>query len=85
MYEKFTSISGYVSMNCSQLVKMVSEPEEWLAFANYLEDIKTLRESFIRSEIIYVPRKQNSKADSLARSVRKQLSFVVHMDQDLPE
>ena len=66
------------------MVKMVSEPEEWPAFANYLEDIKTLRESFIRSEIIYVPRTQNSKADSLARSVRKQPSFVVHMDQDLP-
>ncbi|KAF3599423.1 hypothetical protein F2Q69_00032718 [Brassica cretica] len=27
---------------------------------------------------------QNSKADSLARSVWKQSSFVVHMDQDLP-
>ena len=28
---------------------------------------------------------QNSRADSLARSVRKQPSFVVHMDQHLPE
>ncbi|WZZ34029.1 hypothetical protein YC2023_017430 [Brassica napus] len=42
------------------------------------------REFFFRSEIIYVLRTQNSKADSLARSVRKQPSFVVHMDQDLP-
>ena len=70
--------------NCSQLVKMVSEPEEWSAFANYLEDIKTLKESFTRSEIIYVPLTKNSKADSLARSARKQLSFVVHMDSDHP-
>ena len=67
--------------NCSQLVKMVLEPEEWPAFASYLEDIKTLKESFISLDIIHVPRTQNSKADSLAHSARKQPSFVVHMDQ----
>ena len=71
--------------DCSQLVKMILEPEEWpAAFASYLEDIKILKEIFLQSEIIYVPRTQNSKADNLARSVRKQLFFVVHMDQDLP-
>ena len=68
----------------SQLVKIVSEPEELSAFASYLEDIKILKESFLRSKIIYVPRTQNSKADSLARSIRKQPSFVVHMDANLP-
>ena len=69
--------------DCSQLVKMISEPKEWLAFTNYMEDIKILKEDFTRSEIIYIPRTQNSRADSLARSVRKEPSFVVHMDQDL--
>nr|VDD24480.1 unnamed protein product [Brassica oleracea] len=44
----------------------------------------TLKESFLRSEIVQVPRTQNTKADSLARSVRKQPSFVVYMDQHLP-
>ena len=48
-------------MNSSQLVKMVSEPEEWPAFASYLEDLKILEESFLQSEIIYVPRAQNTK------------------------
>ena len=71
---------GTFATDCSQLMKMLSEPEEMPAFANYLENIKTLRKSFIRPEIIYVPKMQNSKADSLTRSVRKQLSFVVHMD-----
>ena len=70
--------------DCSQVVKMVSEPDELTAFANNLEDIKTLRESFLTSEIIHVPRTQNLRADSLACSVRKQLSFVVHMDAELP-
>ena len=70
--------------NCSQLVKMVSEPKEWPAFANYLEDIKILKESFPSSMIIHVPRTQNSKADNLARSVRSQPSYVVSMDAESP-
>ncbi|WZZ40520.1 hypothetical protein YC2023_036779 [Brassica napus] len=70
--------------DCSQLVKMVSEPEEWPAFETYLEDIKLLRRSFFNSDIIHVPRTGNQRADSLARSARKQLSFVVHMDVELP-
>ncbi|KAL0670310.1 hypothetical protein Bca4012_033014 [Brassica carinata] len=60
----------------------------WLStlegFDDYLEYIKTLKESFTRSEIIYVPRTQNSKVDSLARSARNQLSFIVYMDSDHP-
>ena len=72
------------STNCSQLVKMVSKPEEWPAFESYLEDIKRLRRSFFNSEIIHVPRTANLKADNLARSARKQPSSVVHMDVELP-
>uniref|UniRef100_A0A0D3E9F7 RNase H type-1 domain-containing protein n=1 Tax=Brassica oleracea var. oleracea TaxID=109376 RepID=A0A0D3E9F7_BRAOL len=63
---------------------MVSEPEEWPAFEVYLEDIKVLMGSFRNTKIIYVPRTENSRADGLARSARKQLSFVVHMDAVLP-
>ncbi|XP_056864041.1 uncharacterized protein LOC130511184 [Raphanus sativus] len=70
--------------DCLQLVKMVSEPDDWPAFANMLEDIKTLKESFHSLEIIHVPRTQNLKADGLARSARKQTTFVVHMDAELP-
>jgi len=35
--------------DCSQLVTMVSEPKEWPAFASYLEDINSLKESFFPS------------------------------------
>ena len=70
--------------DCSQLVKIVSEPEKWLAFANYLEDFKIPRESFLRSEIIYVSRTQSLKADNLTYTVKKQLFFVVHMNADQP-
>ncbi|KAL0734016.1 hypothetical protein Bca4012_010226 [Brassica carinata] len=66
----------------SQLVKIVSDPEEWPAFATYLEDIRLLKNSFNYSEIIHVPRTQNTRADNLARSARKQPFFVVHMDSE---
>ncbi|KAL0657033.1 hypothetical protein Bca4012_077617 [Brassica carinata] len=70
--------------DCSQLVKMVSEPEERPAFGIYLEDIKILKRSFLNSDIVHVLRTENLRADSLARSVRKQPFFVVHMDAELP-
>uniref|UniRef100_A0A0D2ZUU5 RNase H type-1 domain-containing protein n=1 Tax=Brassica oleracea var. oleracea TaxID=109376 RepID=A0A0D2ZUU5_BRAOL len=76
------------AMNCMResktLVKMVSESEEWLAFASYLEDVRMLKKSFNSLELIHIPRTQNSRTDSLARNARKQSSFVVHMDTELP-
>ena len=63
---------------------MVSEPKELPVFASYLEDIKILKENFISLEIIHVPKTQNIKQDSLARSDRRQTSFVVHMDTEHP-
>ena len=68
--------------DCSQLVNLVSESEEWPDFVNYLEDINVLKESFTQSEIIYLLMMQNSMADGLAHSVRKQPSFVIHMNTD---
>ena len=63
---------------------MVSEPEEWPTFESYLRDIKFLQRSFLNSDIVHVPRTENLRADSLARSARKQPSFIVHMDAELP-
>ena len=70
--------------DCIQLVKMVSPAEDWPAFANYLDDIKILQESFTHSDIIHITRTLNTKADSLAQNARKQTSFVVYMDAELP-
>ena len=70
--------------DCSQLVKMVSKPEEWPAFESDLEDIKLLRRRFTNSEILHVPRTENIMADRLAYSCQIQPSFVVHMDAELP-
>ena len=73
-----------VGTYCSQLVKIVSEPAEWPAFTTYLEEIQHLKESFNHSTIIHISRMHNTRAESLARSAKKQPSFVVHMDSELP-
>ena len=74
---------GTFTTDCSQLVKMVSEPEELPAFVCYLEDMKILRESFNNSNIIHVPRTHNTRTYCFARSARKQPSFIVYMDAEL--
>ncbi|KAL0685682.1 hypothetical protein Bca4012_052530 [Brassica carinata] len=48
-----------------------------------VSDIKLLRRSFVNSDIVHVPRTENTRADSLARSVRQQPAFVIHMNSEL--
>ncbi|XP_023639555.1 uncharacterized protein LOC111830929 [Capsella rubella] len=56
--------------DCSDLVKMVSSPHEWPAFATYLEDIKVDREEFTSFSLSLISRNANVKADYLARKAR---------------
>ena len=76
----------YQNRNIWKIVKIVSEPEDWSVFVNYFKDIKIMKRSFHSSEFIHIPWTQNSRADSLARSAKKQLSFIIHihMDAELP-
>ncbi|XP_019085377.1 PREDICTED: uncharacterized protein LOC104714891 [Camelina sativa] len=60
----------------SDLVKMVSFPLDWPAFATYLEDIKLDREEFSSFSLSYISRNANVKADSLARQTRLSLFHV---------
>ena len=43
---------------------------------------KDHRARAVTSMIIHVPQTKNSNADSLARSVRSQPSYIVHMDAE---
>ena len=70
--------------DCSQLVKIVSEPEEWYAFATYVEEIQVLKESFRSFKIKCVPRTQNSMGDNHARGARLQQAPFVHIDTKTP-
>ncbi|XP_010495441.1 PREDICTED: uncharacterized protein LOC104772536 [Camelina sativa] len=66
--------------DCSDLVKMVSSPTDWPAFAAYLDDIQTDKEEFSSFSLLYVPRRQNVRVDSLARQARVSLHHVLFVD-----
>ncbi|KAG2246038.1 hypothetical protein Bca52824_085666 [Brassica carinata] len=59
MYAAYAQFQVTFATDCSQLVKMVSEPEELPAFGSYLEDIKILKRSFLNSDIVHVPQTEN--------------------------
>ncbi|XP_010513755.1 PREDICTED: uncharacterized protein LOC104789808 [Camelina sativa] len=69
--------------DCSDLVKMVSSPHEWPAFAPYLDDIKMDREEFSSFSLIYVSRNANVRADSLARKARASSHHILFVN-DFP-
>ncbi|CAA7014793.1 unnamed protein product [Microthlaspi erraticum] len=56
--------------DCSDVVKMVSKPEEWPAFAILLDEVDKCKMGFTSFSIVHIPRMNNTKADKLARSAR---------------
>ena len=84
VYEELISVSGHVYYGLFS----IGEDGFWIRkMAGILKLFgrhKSFEEKFPQSEIIHVPRTENLQADSLARSAREQLSFVVHMDAKLP-
>ncbi|CAA7030815.1 unnamed protein product [Microthlaspi erraticum] len=56
--------------DCSDMVKMVSKPDELPAFATILEELCRCRTEFTSFSIVHIPRTKNTKADKLARSAR---------------
>ncbi|CAA7057785.1 unnamed protein product [Microthlaspi erraticum] len=56
--------------DCSDVVKMVSKLEEWPAFSTLLDEVDRCKRKFISFSIMQIPRKENTKADKLARSAR---------------
>ncbi|XP_010502410.1 PREDICTED: uncharacterized protein LOC104779711 [Camelina sativa] len=70
--------------DCSDLVKMVSSPIDWPAFATYLDDIRIDKEEFSSFSLIYVSRNANVRADSLARQARVSPHHVLFVDNFPP-
>ncbi|XP_018453644.2 uncharacterized protein LOC108824751 [Raphanus sativus] len=66
--------------DCSQLVKMVSSPGEWPAFATHLEEFQRSKTFFPTFTIRHIPRAQNQVADRLARGARRSPSAVFYVD-----
>lgn len=54
--------------NCSQLVKMVSEPEEWSTFIVYLEEFQKLKNGYVAFQLKHIPRTHNLFSCTCARN-----------------
>ncbi|CAA7055684.1 unnamed protein product [Microthlaspi erraticum] len=70
--------------DCSDVVKMVSKPEEWPAFAILLDKVDKCKMGFTSFSIVHIPRMNNTKADKLARSARALPTDVYYVNSVSP-
>ncbi|XP_056859997.1 uncharacterized protein LOC130508482 [Raphanus sativus] len=70
--------------DCSQLVKMVSSPEEWPAFTTHMEEFRRSKTFFPNFKIRHIPRAQNTMADKLAHGARSSPSAMLYVDSIPP-
>ena len=69
----------YFVTDSQELVKMITTPEDWPAFAAELTEFKALWASYQGGKVVYQPRSCNTQADFLARHARTRnrvFSFV---------
>ncbi|XP_013639406.1 PREDICTED: uncharacterized protein LOC106344603 [Brassica oleracea var. oleracea] len=66
--------------DCSQLVKMVSLPDEWPAFATHMEEFCRSKTFFPNFMIRHISWAQNTMADKLARGARSSPSAMLYVD-----
>ncbi|CAA7029233.1 unnamed protein product [Microthlaspi erraticum] len=70
--------------DCSDVVKMVSKPEEWPAFSTLLDEVDRCKRRFTSFNIMHIPRTNNTKADKLARSARDLPTDVYYVNSISP-
>ncbi|CAA7046662.1 unnamed protein product [Microthlaspi erraticum] len=66
--------------DCSDVVKMVSKPEEWSAFSLLLDEVDRCKRRFSSFSIMHIPRTKNTKADKLAHSARALSTDVYYVN-----
>ncbi|XP_024011096.1 uncharacterized protein LOC112086413 [Eutrema salsugineum] len=71
--------------DCSDLLAMTENPEDWPNFASELEDFKIFKESFSSFRIFHVPRRENVRADFLAKKARARGFSFSHVSSVAPD
>ena len=84
MYAKFTSVSDHICNGLFSIGKYGFRTIRMTSFCKLFGRYQDPERMFHNSNIIHVPRTHNTQADCLAHSDRKQPSFVIHMDAELP-
>ena len=70
--------------DCSQLVKMVSTPDEWHAFSIHMEEFNRSKTFFPHFRIKHILRAQNTLADKRARGAKSSPSSLLYVDSVPP-
>ena len=68
----------------SQLVKMVSTPEEWPAFSTHIEELRRSKTFFPNSKIRHISKAQNTMVDKLAHGASSSPSTMLYVDSSSP-
>ncbi|CAA7016993.1 unnamed protein product [Microthlaspi erraticum] len=84
MYVKDWKLTMVFQTDCSDVVKMISKPEEWPAFSLLLEEVDRCKRRFNSFSIMQIPRTENTKADKLARSDRALPTNVYYVNSVSP-
>ncbi|XP_056850872.1 uncharacterized protein LOC130500150 [Raphanus sativus] len=67
--------------DCTDLVDMITNPEDWPAFARETELFQSLHEGFEDVRVSHIPRDRNRRADALAKEARSKSCIFTHIDQ----
>ncbi|CAA7039116.1 unnamed protein product [Microthlaspi erraticum] len=70
--------------DCSNVVKMVSNPNEWPAFSILLEEVDRCKRRFTTFSVHHISITNNTKADKLARSARDLLHDMYYVNSIPP-
>ncbi|XP_056847372.1 uncharacterized protein LOC130498048 [Raphanus sativus] len=76
---RFTSIR--FETDCSDLVDMTTNPEEWPSFATELDMFHRLQDNFEDVTLSHIPRSRNGRADTLAKEARRKGYIFSHIGQ----
>ncbi|XP_024014219.1 uncharacterized protein LOC112088172 [Eutrema salsugineum] len=75
---------NYFVTDSKELVQMVTNPKEWLAFAMELCELEDLGGFAHDVNIVFEPRTRNQQADFLAKSARTQNRVFSYMSTSVP-
>ena len=59
-------------------------PDEWPAFSSQLEDFYSLKPSFPRFSLSFIPLSNNVRTDCLAKKTRARGSIFFHINSSTP-
>ncbi|XP_023644490.1 uncharacterized protein LOC111832411 [Capsella rubella] len=70
--------------DCSELIKLIDQAEEWPAFSTELDIFTTTKAKFFHFSISFISRNKNIRADSLAKNARSRDILFSHVSSHFP-